>query len=69
VPLECWLIAGVLYVALVAVARLADVRELLGFPRTLDGRAVESDAVIDIGNGTPLAPLGGMAAPAMEPAD
>jgi purine-cytosine permease-like protein len=69
VPLECWLLAGALYIGLVAVARLADVRELLGFPRTLDGRALDSDAVIDIGNGTPLAPLGGMAAPAMEATD
>lgn len=49
VPLECWLIAGVLYTGLVAVTRTMEVRELLGFPRTLDGRAIDSDAVVDIG--------------------
>jgi len=69
VPLECWLIAGVLYVGLVALARTANVRELLGFPRNLDGRGVESNAVIDIGAGAPAPALGGMAAPAMEPTD
>jgi purine-cytosine permease-like protein len=48
VPLECWLIAGVLYTGLVAAVQTMNVRELLGFPRTLDARPLESDAVIDI---------------------
>jgi purine-cytosine permease-like protein len=48
VPLECWLIAGVLYTGLVAAVRSANVRELLAFPRHLDSRDIESDAVVDI---------------------
>jgi hypothetical protein len=48
IPLECWLIAGALYTGLVAVARSADVRDLLAFPHTLDNRSIDSDAVIDI---------------------
>jgi purine-cytosine permease-like protein len=51
IPLESWLIAGALYVGLVAVARTFEVREVLGFPRSLDDRALESDAVIDIAVG------------------
>jgi hypothetical protein len=48
VPLECWLIAGALYAAIVAVLKTADSRALLGFPRSLDGREISSDAVIDV---------------------
>jgi hypothetical protein len=48
IPLECWLLAGVLYTGLVAVAQSANARELLAFPRILDSRPVESDVVIDI---------------------
>src|SRR5437764_2902893 len=51
IPLECWLLAGVLYVGLVAVARTADVRELLGFPHSLDQRPLESSSVIDVAGG------------------
>jgi purine-cytosine permease-like protein len=69
VPLECWLIAGALYAGLVAVTRSADVREVLGFPRTLDARPLDSVAVIDIASGG--APTPGMPAPAtaMEPSE
>jgi purine-cytosine permease-like protein len=66
VPLECWLLAGVLYTVLVAVTRSANVREMLGFPRNLDGRPLDSDAVVDIGSGAPLPGLGGQTAPVME---
>jgi hypothetical protein len=52
VPLECWLIAGALYTALVAAVRTMNVREVLGFPRTLDSRPIETDAVIDIAGTT-----------------
>jgi purine-cytosine permease-like protein len=48
VPLECWLIAGGLYVLIVAVTRWIDARTWLGFPRTLDGHDIDSEAVIDI---------------------
>ncbi|NUR77586.1 MAG: hypothetical protein HOQ28_15045 [Thermoleophilia bacterium] len=69
IPLECWLIAGVLYAGLVAVSRTADVRELLGFPHSLDNRPFESDAVIDVARGgTPL-PAGIAGAAVMEPTD
>ncbi len=51
VPLECWLIAGVLYVALVGATQAMNVRELLGFPHTLDGRPIDSDAIVDIASG------------------
>src|SRR5205814_9313896 len=61
IPLECWLIAGALYVALVAATRSMEVRELLAFPHTLDGRPVESDAVIDIVSAGRQS-MGGMAA-------
>jgi purine-cytosine permease-like protein len=54
VPLECWLIAGGLYAAIVAVTRTADTRGLLGFPRILDGREIASDAVIDVASGASL---------------
>jgi hypothetical protein len=67
VPLECWLIAGALYVGLVAVTRAANVRDLLGFPHNLDGRDIATAAVIDIGGGVTAPPLAGAAAPAMEP--
>src|SRR4051794_11562071 len=66
IPLECWLIAGALYVGLVAALRKANVRELLAFPHTLDARPIDSDAVIDIAGATSTGPA--MAgATAMEP--
>jgi purine-cytosine permease-like protein len=68
VPLECWLIAGALYAALVAVVRTMDVREVLGFPHTLDERPYESDAVVDVG-GTTRAWGGAAGATAMEPTE
>jgi hypothetical protein len=49
VPLEAWALAGVAYVALVAVARAAaPVRSALGFARTIPESAIDSDAVIDV---------------------
>jgi hypothetical protein len=45
------------------------VRELLGFPHNLDGRQIESDAVIDIVSGSSIPALGGIAGPTMEPTD
>ena len=49
VPLEAWLLAGVLYVALVALARaVAPARSSLGFARTVPDAAIAGDAVIDI---------------------
>jgi purine-cytosine permease-like protein len=48
IPLECWLLAGALYAGLVAVARSANVRELLAFPQTIPDEQIASDAVIDI---------------------
>ena len=65
VPLECWLLAGVLYTVLVAVTRTVDARELLAFPRHLDDRAVESPAVIDVASGAAPAPT--PAAPSAQP--
>jgi purine-cytosine permease-like protein len=66
IPLECWLIAGVLYATLVAVARSANVRDVLAFPHTLDDREIATSDVVDVG--ATGAARGGMApAPAMEP--
>jgi purine-cytosine permease-like protein len=66
IPLECWLIAGVLYAALVAVARSADVRDVLAFPHTLDNREIATAEIVDVAGAT--GSRGGMApAPAMEP--
>jgi purine-cytosine permease-like protein len=48
VPMECWLIAFVLYIVIVAVTRSIDARSWLGFPHTLDDTEISSDAVIDI---------------------
>jgi purine-cytosine permease-like protein len=50
VPLESWLIAGVGYVALVAVVRVAvpSVKAVLGFSTTALAANVPGDAVIDI---------------------
>ena len=49
VPLEAWAIAGVSYVALVAVARaLAPVRSALGFAKTIPDSAIESEAILDV---------------------
>jgi purine-cytosine permease-like protein len=64
IPLECWLIAGALYAGLVAVARGANVRDLLGFPRHLDARPVDSDAVIDVASTGGRAGLTSPAVPA-----
>jgi cytosine permease len=68
IPVESWLIAGGLYVVLVAVARTFDAREVLGFPHSLDGRAIDSDAVIDIASSATATPAGRMTpAAATEP--
>jgi purine-cytosine permease-like protein len=49
VPVESWLIAGGLYVALVALARATGpVRDLLGFPRTVPDDAIPTEAVADV---------------------
>jgi purine-cytosine permease-like protein len=60
VPLEAWLLAGALYVALVAVARaVAPVRSVLGFARSIPDAAIASDAVIDVASGgIPPSPTG-----------
>ncbi len=59
VPLEAWLLAGALYVGLVAVARaVAPVRSALGFPKTIPDLVIESGEVIDIASvaeGRPVA--------------
>ena len=70
VPLEAWVIAGVGYIVLVAVARsVGSVRIQLGFAKTLGDYDIDSTAVIDIASGAAPA-LGGMAtATAMEPTD
>jgi purine-cytosine permease-like protein len=68
IPVESWLIAGGLYVVLVAVARTFDVREVLGFPHSLDARTIESEAVIDIAGLARTTPTGRMTpAAATEP--
>jgi hypothetical protein len=62
VPLESWAIAGIGYLALVAVARaLGPVRDQLGFPKHIADDEIPSDAVIDIASG-------GRPQPAMTPA-
>src|SRR2546423_759472 len=44
VPLESWLIAGALYIGLVAVARaMGPVRDVLGFPRTVPDEAIPTE--------------------------
>jgi purine-cytosine permease-like protein len=49
VPLEAWLLAGALYVGLVAVARaFGAVRDQLGFARHVRDEMIFTDAVIDI---------------------
>ena len=49
VPLEAWAIAGVGYLALVAVARaVGPVRGQLGFPKYVRDDEIASDAVIDV---------------------
>jgi hypothetical protein len=49
VPVESWIIAGVLYVGLVALARaLGPVRTTLGFPRHVPDEEIPSGAVADI---------------------
>ena len=64
VPLEAWVIAGALYIGLVAVARaLGPVRSALGFAKTIPDALIASDAVIDIasvaeGRGNCRAPAG-----------
>ena len=49
VPLEAWILGGVLYVVLVAVARaLGPIRSALGFAKTISDSLISSDAVVDI---------------------
>ena len=49
VPVESWLIAGGLYVVLVAVARaMGPVRDWLGFPKTVPDDAIPTEAVADV---------------------
>jgi purine-cytosine permease-like protein len=49
VPVESWMIAGALYVVLVAVARaMGPVRDALGFPRTVPDDAIPTEAVADV---------------------
>jgi purine-cytosine permease-like protein len=49
VPLESWLIAGALYVALVAVVRAAGpVRDALGFPRHVRDEEIGTGAIADV---------------------
>jgi purine-cytosine permease-like protein len=49
VPLESWLIAGALYVALVAVVRAAGpVRDALGFPRHVRDEEIGTAAIADV---------------------
>jgi purine-cytosine permease-like protein len=49
VPVESWLIAGALYIGLVAVARaMGPVRDVLGFPRTVADEAIPTEAVADV---------------------
>jgi purine-cytosine permease-like protein len=49
VPLEAWVLAGVIYIVLVAVARaLGPIRSALGFAKTISDSLISSDAVIDI---------------------
>jgi hypothetical protein len=66
VPLEAWVLAGVLYVALVAVARaVAPVRSALGFAKTILDEQIPSTAVIDVAS---LAEGRAMSTPAPLPA-
>jgi hypothetical protein len=69
VPLEAWAIAGVGYLALVAVARaLGPVRGQLGFAKTVRDDEMHGTEPVDIATGaTPT--LGAMPATAMEPTD
>jgi O-antigen/teichoic acid export membrane protein len=49
VPLESWLIAGALYVALVAAVRAAGpVRDALGFPRHVRDEEIGTGAIADV---------------------
>jgi purine-cytosine permease-like protein len=49
VPVESWLIAGVLYVGLVAVVRsMGRVRDWLGFAKTVPDEAIPTEAVADV---------------------
>ena len=49
VPLESWLIAGGLYVSLVAVVRAAGpVRDALGFPRHVRDEEIGTGAIADV---------------------
>ena len=49
VPLESWLIAGALYVVLVAVAQtMGHVRDWLGFARTVPDESIPTEAVADV---------------------
>jgi hypothetical protein len=49
VPVESWLIAGVLYIGLVAVVQsLGRVRDWLGFAKTVPDEAIPTEAVADV---------------------
>jgi purine-cytosine permease-like protein len=48
VPLECWAGAGALYALLVALTRSLNVKNVLGFPHTVDDSRISSDAVVDV---------------------
>jgi purine-cytosine permease-like protein len=49
VPVESWLIAGALYIGLVAVAQaMGSVRQWLGFARTVPDDAIPTEAVADV---------------------
>jgi purine-cytosine permease-like protein len=49
VPIESWLIAGALYIGLVAVVRsMGRVRDWLGFARTVPDDAIPTEAVADV---------------------
>jgi hypothetical protein len=49
VPLEAWLLAGGLYLVLVALARtVAPVRTSLGFSKTIRDDQIASDAILDV---------------------
>jgi hypothetical protein len=70
VPLEAWEIAGVGYIALVAVARaFGPVRGQLGFAKTVRDDEMHGLMPIDIASGAAPPAMGAMPATAMEPAD
>jgi purine-cytosine permease-like protein len=48
VPLECWVLAGALYVGIVALVRSANVKKVLAFSRRAAAADVPPGAVVDI---------------------